>query len=527
MSPDAYKRQRGAPKVPALASAVPSIKGGRRFGGGAALAGLLKAAQADNDRWPTIPMTPDAIVAMQHTALVARSRDQWANNDYVRSFIRIIRQNVVGPLGVTMQAKARTARGKPDKPLNDALEADHADWAKRGNCDVAGRLSWREIQCLAVVTAARDGEFIARLIYGPAAGPHGFAVQMIDPQRLPVWRNVDRLPNGNFLRHGIEMTPWGRPVAYHFTSTDETDSTWYSVESAGFVRIPAAEIIHGFLPEMVGQKRGLPWASGGLKRLRNVEKFEDAAVQNARAAATKMGFIEWDEGFGPELEDDASLNIEAEPLSFQELPQGARIADWDPLFPSADTAPFLKAQLRGAASGMGVPYNELGNDLEGVNFSSIRQMTLDAREHYKEIQQWLIEALIEPVRSAHLSWRLLNGRIIVKGKPVSPDKLTALREAVTWQPRRWQWIDPTKDTEAALAAIRGGLTSPSQVIREQGRDPETVYREIADDMASMADAGIPADIIKFFFKGAAAGNVKTAAANDAPDGKENEGQTNE
>lgn len=509
-----------SPTVPVATTA----KGGRRFGGGGALAGLMKAAKAGNDDWPTIPTAPDAIVAVQHSALVARSRDQWANNDYVRSFVRLIRQNVVGPLGVTMQAKARTARGKSDKPTNDALEADWTEWGQKGNCDVTGGLSWREVQCLAVVTAARDGEFILRFVYGAAAGPHGFAVQMIDPQRLPVWRSVDRLPNGNFMRHGIEFSPWGRPVAYHFTSTDASDSTWYSVQSAGFVRVPAAEIIHGYLPEMVGLKRGLPWAASGLLRLRNVEKFEDAAVQNARAAATKMGFIQWKDGFGPELDDDQAISIDAEPLSFHELPMGAEMADWDPLFPSADTGPFLKGQLRGAASGMGVPYNELANDLEGVNFSSIRQMTLDAREHYKELQQWIIETLVAPVRAAHLSWRLLNGKLLVKGRPVSPDKLATLRAAVAWQPRRWQWIDPSKDVEAALAVIRGGLGSPGQFIREQGRDPETVYREIADDMAAMADAGIPPDVVKFFFKGPAAGNDKPGKAKDAPAGDDSKEQ---
>lgn len=472
-----------------------------------ALHTLFKAAQAGNDAWPTTPVAPDHVIATKHTALVARSREQWSNSDYVRAFIRLLRQNVVGPVGVTMQAKAETARGRLDKPLCDALEADFTAWGRKGTCEVTGKLSWRAVQCLALETAARDGEFIVRLVYGKEAGPHGFAVQFIDPQRLPVWYENVRLHGGGFIRHGIEFSALGRPLAYHFTSVDADADGYYSAGGRGFVRVPADEIIHEFIVEQVGQKRGLPWTSSALFRLRNVGGFEDAAVQNARASASKMGFIQYEQGFGPEADDDTAVTIDAEPLSFHELPEGAKIAEWSPQFPSAETATFLKSQLRGAASGLGVPYNELANDLEGVNFSSIRQLTLDAREHYKEIQEWLIESLVAPVRDAHLRWRLLNAALQVKSKPVPLDRLEACRK-VAWQARRWEWIDPAADTKAALEGIRGGLGSVGQVIRERGRDPETVFAEIAADLAAMKAAGIPDEYIKLFMQGSIAGNVK-------------------
>lgn len=389
------------PAEAAPASSGRVSKGSKHTRG--ALFNLMKAAASGNDKWANHPVAPDEIINQTHTTLVTRSREQWLNNDYVRAFVRLIRQNVVGPQGVIMQAKATTARGKLDKPLNDALEADWADWGEKGNCDVTGKLSWREIQCLAVATAARDGEFIFRKIYGPNAGPHGFALQVIDPMRLPAWRKEDRLPGGNYIRHGIEFNAWGRPVAYHFTDTNTAAGGYYSRSGRGFVRVPAEEVIHEFVTEMAGLRRGMPWASSSLFRLRNVNGFEDASVQNARASASKMGFIQYAEGFGPERDDNEPVTVDAEPLSFHELPEGATMSDWSPQYPSADAAAFIKSQLRGASSGMGVPYNELANDLEGVNFSSIRQLTLDAREHYKELQEWLIEALIKPVREAHLS----------------------------------------------------------------------------------------------------------------------------
>lgn len=501
-----WSRSQGVPAATtatgqALAEAPAVNMKPRRSYGVRSMLGLFKSAQVDgNDKWTATPTTPDAYITLNHKVLVARSREQWANNDYVRAFVRLIRQNVVGPIGVTMQSKATTPRGKLDKDVNAALEADWCEWGEKGNCDVTGKLTWREIQCLAVETAARDGEFILRLVYGDDAGPHGFAAQFIDPQRLPVWYDNSRLTHGSgFIRHGIEFNSYGKAVAYHFTSTDQSDSHYYSVSGRGFVRVPASEIIHEFIVEMVGQRRGLPWASTSLLRLRNVNGFETASVQNARAGATKMGFIQYKDGFGPEADADTPVTVDAEPLHFQELPEGAEFKEFNPQFPS-ETGSFLKSQLRGASSGMGVPYNELANDLEGVNFSSIRQLTLDAREHYKEIQQWLIDALIKPVRDAHLKLRLLQGAVKVKGKPLAADKLTTYR-LCSWQPRRWQWIDPRADVESALKSIRGGLTSISQVIREQGRDPETVFQEFAADLAAMKAAGIPDETIALFLLG--------------------------
>jgi lambda family phage portal protein len=490
-----------APTSAALAETAPTKP--RRSWGARNLLGLFKSAQVDgNDRWTAMPVAPDAYITLNHATLVARSRDQWANNDYSRAFIRLIRQNVVGPVGVTMQAKATTPRGKLDADANAALEADWCEWGELGNCDVTGDMTWREVQCLFIETAARDGEVILRKVYGADAGPHGFALQFIDPQRLPVWYENTFKHGGGFIRHGIEFNSYGRPVAYHFLSTDESDGAFYTFGGKGFVRIPATEIIHAFIREMVGQRRGLPWSSTTLKRLRNINGFEDAAVQNARAGATKMGFIQYKDGFGPELEDDQPVTVDAEPLHFQELPEGAEFKEFNPQFPSGETATFVKSQLRGASSGMGVPYNELANDLEGVNFSSIRQLTLDAREHYKEIQQWMIDHLVKPVRETHLRLRLLQGAVKAKGKPLPADRIAVYRQCA-WQPRRWAWIDPRADVDSALASIRGGLISPSTVIREQGRDPETEFQQIAADLKTMKGHGIPDEIIHQFFFGEA------------------------
>ena len=101
-----------------------------------------------------------------------------------------------------------------------------------------------------------------------------------------------------------------------------------------------------------------------------------------------------------------------------------------------------------------------------------------------------IETLIQPVFEAWLPRALLGGHITVKGRPLKPERIDRY-SVVSWQPRRWAWIDPRADVQAAVMSKNNLLQSPGQIIREGGRDPSDVWREIAADIEEMRAAGIP------------------------------------
>lgn len=461
---------------------------------------MFEAAKSDRltSDWSSQPVTAEFLIRMYQRILVARSRDQVLNNDYAKAFVRMCRQNIVGPKGVTLQAQSRNDKGEIDIEVNQAIEATFEKWGHRNSCDIAGIQSWRSIQACAVISAVKDGEFMFKIITGKDAGPFGFALQVIDPQRCHPQFDVYDLPDGRFIRAGIEFNQYGRPIAYHFTVVKESDAFYnYSYAGLNYHRIPADEIIHGYLPEIVGQKRGLPWMATGLFRMKQLLGFENAAIVSARVGASKMGVIQWKDGRGPEMDQEDQQNFEmtAEPGEFPVLPEGAELKEWNPQYPSGEFAVFNKAMLRGISAGFGVLYNTLANDLEGVNFSSIRQGTLDEREHWKELQEWLIETLIQPVFEAWLPRALLGGHIKVKGRPLRAELIDRYSN-VSWQARRWQWIDPRADVEAAVTAKNHLLLSPGQIIREQGKDPVDVWREIATDIKQMQQAGIPEEYIK-------------------------------
>ena len=312
--------------------------------------------------WISHPVTAEWVIRQHQRVLVARSREQATNNDYARAFVRMCRQNIVGPKGVMLQARSRDDKGALDTLANQAIEAAWDKWGHRNSCDVAGMQSWRSIQAGAVQSAVKDGEFMLRKIYGKDAGPFGFALQVLDPQRCdPSYDQYD-MPGGRFIRSGVEFNQHGRPLAYHFSSAKESDAIYdYTYAGRNYVRIEADEIIHGFLPEMVGQKRGLPWMATGLFRMKQLVGFEDAAIVNARIGASKMGVIKWREGHGPDMDDEdlESFEMSAEPGEFPVLPEGAELQEWNPAYPAGEFGMFSKAMLRGIAAGFGVLYNNL------------------------------------------------------------------------------------------------------------------------------------------------------------------------
>lgn len=480
---DIFRRRTAAPVVAPALPARPT-NGMRQ-----AVRSLFKAADTDrlSQTWEATPITADQVISLRQKTLVARSREQASNNDYAKAFLRMCRQNIGGAFGVMLQAQSVNAKGKLDQPVNDAIEVSWADWGEAENCDVTGKRSFRTIVNGAINDAAKDGEFMIRIVTGREAGPWGFALQPLDPQRCPSDFTEQRPRSGEaFIRNGIGFNKYGRPLSYFFASVDETEEIW-TYGGRNYIRIPAEEIVHGFIEEMTGQKRGLPWMASSLFRMRHLGGMEEAAVINARIGAAKMGFIQYEAGFGPEYDENNVPTITSEAGEFVELPEGATLEKWDPLYPAGEYAPFIKSMLRGIAAGMGVPYNELAADLEGVNFSSIRQGTLDSREHWKDKQEWLIEVLHKRVFKQWLPRALLRGAIKVKGKPLPAVKID-IYSIVAWQGRRWAWIDPRADVDAAVDSKNNFLASSGQIIRESGRDPATVWAECARDIAAQIAA---------------------------------------
>jgi lambda family phage portal protein len=423
--------------------------------------------------------------------LRARSRELARNNDFAKAFLRMVKSNVVGAGGMSLQVHALRADGSIDDHDSGVCEAAFKAFGKLGNIEVTGRHSRAAVERLIIETVARDGEILVRRLR--KRGPHNYQVQLIDPALLDESLKCD-LANGNKVRMGVELDSWKRAVAYHLVSDDMNDLDRMGSWTGKHIRVPAEEIWHLFVSEYPDQIRGVPWMSTALIRMNMLGGYEEAAVIAARLGASQMLLFESKDGQAETLADNAGeaaadpsaeLSMDIEPGQSRVLPPGFSVSDWKPQYPHEQYGDFVKWCLRGAAAGLGVSYHGWAGDLESVNFSSARVGMVEEREVWKALQVWMIESFNTPLYSEWLPNAMLSGAL----DPLPFTKLAKF-DAAVWQGRRWPYIEPLKDAQANDFEIANGTNSRTRIIRDRGDDPDEIWRELELESARLKKSGV-------------------------------------
>lgn len=431
--------------------------------------------------------SPDAELKGALGRLRARSRDLSRNNEYVKRYFNLLKTNVVGDKGFKILVKAQNTDGSLDQIGNQAIENRFALWTRKGNCTADGRLSWTDAQKLAIEGLARDGEVFC-IKHRGAGFQDTFAIEFIEPDQVDVTFD-QKLSNGNEIRMGIELDRFKRPVAYHITSNHPGSETYGTSIERKRVRVPAEKVIHLFIPLRPGQTRGEPWLAPSMLAIKQLDGFREAAVINARIAASKMGFFTSPTGDGfiaDDLDNQVPI-MDVEPGTFHQLPDGVGFEKFDTPFPSSDFDAFHKSILRGIASGLGVSYNSLSNDLESTSYSSIRQGALEERDTYRNMQGFMVEHFIRPVFEDWLTASMEAATLSVNLPLVTFSKFANSTE---YKGRAWSWVDPQKEMTAAINGFKNGILSLTYIANQYGMDVEELLSQIQRDKTLMEQFGI-------------------------------------
>ena len=452
-------------------------------GGGTIVSAVRAFASGVVDRltasWKHPTQTADEEIKAALETTRNRSRDLANNNEYAKKYLQMLVANVVGPNGFTLVSEVMESRAGPDAPARQVIERHWSTWCRRGSAEITGRLSFTQMQQAVAETWARDGEALLVQITGAKArNPYGYALRLIEVDRLPVFYSRD-LKNGSRVEMGVELDEFNRPVAYWLNMGALSSSA----AAVKLTRVPAEQVLHIFKPYRAEQVRGMPAMHAVINGMKMLDGYEEAAVVAARVGASKMGFFTTPEGdpsgVGDDKDDQGNTITEADPGSFFSLPPGVQFQEFNPDYPHANYDSFMKRRLRGIASGLGVTYHGLANDLEGVNYSSIRSGTLEERDAWMVQQNWFADAFLRPVFLEWLRWGLTTGAIAYENGNALPinkyDKFSAHR----WQGRRWGWVDPMKDIQAARLAIQTGIASPQMIAAQNAVDVEDVLQAIA------------------------------------------------
>ncbi len=433
--------------------------------------------------WLAGIQSPDQEVRSEAKTLRKRAREMARNNPHARRFKGLVSENVIGPHGITLQARVTRPNGDLDEPINSRIESAFKLWCEPGNCTADRRSSFSEVCQLYMETLAVDGEVFLRILPG-FRNSFGFALQVLDADWLDEEFNRPAGNGKNEIRMGVEVDEWNAPLAYHFWSHHP-----YDPQNGGKrerVRIAADQIIHAFIIARPGQTRGVTWFASALFRWRMLDAFEVAAVTSARIGASKVAVWESTEDANEATAYGASPEIpmDAEPGTMIVAPRGYKLTDWSPEYPNIEYGEFSKAVLRSIAAGLRTSYNLLASDLEGVNYSSIRAGVLSERDVWRLLQQRFVSRVLCRVYPQWMFWAQTVGALQL------PTRNVARWQEAHWQPRTWDWVDPLKDISAAKLAIDECLTSRTRVCAAQGTDFYEILREKEREEKAARTAGI-------------------------------------
>ena len=418
--------------------------------------------------WITSPIQINQDLKTDLKLLKIRCREAAKNDPHMKKYLRMRQVNIVGDNGIYLIASAKDpGTNQLDTKANTLIESKYSDFSTKNYFTVDGRMSRRDVEKLLVSSLVYDGEFFCRIVRG-FDNKYNFSLQILDSYNCDMLYNT-QLKNGNYVINGVEVDSYGKPVNYYFL-TGRPDSYYNTYDKR--VAIPASDIIHVFYTEFTGQTRGIPLATSGVLKLNDLAGYTEAEIIAARVAASKMGFYtvpQGDEIIGVNEQKDStdkSVITEASPGTFEALPEGWKFEKFDPQHPTGNHASFVKTTLREIANAWNVSYNELANDLEGVNYSSIRQGVLFERDCWKDEQQFIIEHFETVIFNEWLKINLLNGQL----SPLPFSKLDKFLNCDKWQGKRWTWVDPAKDAATNQIMVANGWKTNDQVTAEQGGD---------------------------------------------------------
>ncbi len=436
-------------------------------------------AAGQGRRWDQ-PRTLDSLnTAILAGATPAARRAGWyaRNNPWVAAAVESLVGNVIGA-GIKPQST------HPDRAVRERLQALWLRWTDQATPD--GLADFYGLQSMAVRAMVESGESFARLRVDDTADGIPLQIELLDREQVPTDLHRD-IGGGARIRAGIEFDSAGRRIAYRVSTARPGDPLGsFRMDP---IRVPAADCLHLFKPLAAGQLRGITWLAPVLLRLHELDQFEDATLVKAKVAALFTGFITDPDGTVGGLSGDnrsGVLTVGMEPGSLIPLPPGADIRFSNPTEHDA-YAPFVKNHLRAVAAGLGLPYELVSGDLEGVTYSSIRAGLVEFRRRVEQLQHNVVVHLFcRPVWERFVRLAVLTGDLPARDFDAAP----AAYLGCSWLPPKFDYVDPMKDVQAEILAIDAGLKSRSQAISERGYDAEQVDAEIAADQERADGMGL-------------------------------------
>lgn len=480
---------------------------------------MYEAAMTNNLNADFIPKVSSANAEVQTSKYISRGRARTLCDDFAAAdgVLRTMANNVCGhdPFRLDMKVGKWTGEKNAqtfelETETNREIQDAWAEVKLPENLTVRCDMGYVELCHQTEKSTFRDGDVIARIHDNFPHNKFGFALEMIESDRLQENYMGRADVTGNQIRFSIERDKWNRPVAYWILTRHPGDIYPYN----GFntktfrERVPADEIIHvNNLRNRAEQDVGFTGFNSVAQPLHRQRQWDVSYTSAAIQSAIKALWIKQEYPTGIQYTGDPNpmynqVNQDMLPGNGNIPPQGdgkgggvdkwdnmkpgqARLMELgrslqqlDPKFPMEAASNFRRDNHLDVATGTGLSYASVSADVKEMSFSVARFSVLPERDNFKVRQEMMICNFVRKHFNAWLENYLLSGLTTL---PYS--RLEEFKKAAKFQAKRWPYIQPVQDAQADLIRIEGNIESRDGVLEEgeRGVDFEGICGELANE----------------------------------------------
>jgi lambda family phage portal protein len=401
--------------------------------------------------------------------------------------------------------------------------------------DASGRMSFAGIAFLSIRQLIQYGEYFFALpmLSTDPIRPYSLSVLPIHPLRVKT--PIDLL-NRAEIKDGVEMDANGAPKAYWIKKA--TAGPWSNDISSNFQRISAKaghrhRIIHGFVVKDPEQVRGISIFSPAMKMFRDLSDYLDAELVSNIVTAAFSLFIE-SQTANPFDTASAYANLSETVYKSDGTQTTERYEELQPGIimygnsnekphviaaqrPGSTFGPFVALIAKSISNACGIPHPVLFRDFAGMNYASYRSAMLEAWRVFNTQRKFLGSNLCGPI------WRMLLEESYLRGEFDGygiRDFYSNMMEFCTAEwvgPPKGQ-IEPIKEVQADVIAIRNNLKTREETALEQGRDFAANVAKLAEEKAMLEAAGLSAELDESNASGMADSGQDDQDGQDADEG---------
>jgi len=410
------------------------------------------------------PTGPNIEISRALQDLRARSRHMVRNNGWAKRAVEAVVKYTVGegirpaPLG--------------NKEINITIKNIWRRWAETTACDFYGKTTLYGLQEQAMRSVVEGGDVIVMLHRTiPENDELPIKIQLCEGDL------IDHTQNGindrGVARLGIQYSEAGELLGYWLFNSHPGDIGFYAKGLKSSEFYDRKDILHVFEILRIGQARGVPFGVSSFMKMSDFATYEDAQLLKQQVAACMAAFVT-----GSEMPVSPKDRIEKlEPGMIDYLGTGEGVTFANP--PTVgDYESYSTKILQGIAAAYGITYEMLTMDYSRVNFTSGRMAKIDVTNNFRSWQyNMMVPQFCAPV------WEWFMDACLITG-------VLAERVMTDWTAPRVQQLDPVKETNARVLSIQAGLNTLSEIIREDGREPEEFFEEYKQDVERLNAMGI-------------------------------------